>query len=359
MPCELPLRRKIYPHSPGAAIPSALAAACWLLVGAAGAGPAYQDDGDRDSLLAALGRQDRYLETVRKVEVPFGTGSIPVERLRRTSRAFASLVRDDWGTPAFAARLHAEFETVSAGPTHFTGYYLPRLAASRAPDATYRFPLYRKPPGSPLPTHAQIEDEAALAGKGLEVAWVADEFDRYILMVQGSGVLRFPDGSESPVNYDGKNNHPYVSLGKALIADGKLSTASVSIPAIRKYFREHPEEQHGYLLRNPSYVFFRLQPDGPYGVDGIQLTAARSIATDKRFWPSGGVAWVSYPKVAAWKDGIPAGWETGGRFVCDQDTGGAIRGLGRVDMFWGAGEEAAAIAGTLNATGSLTYFLVR
>lgn len=322
----------------------------------------FDDDADRDSLLLALDRQASYLARLKKPEVPFGTGKIPVERLRRTHEEFARLVRDAWGTPEFDRQLQERFEFVSAGPTHFTGYYLPALEARRQPDERFRYPLYRRPPvasGSAYPTHGEIEDGKVLAGKGLEVAWVADEFDRYILMVQGSGVLRFDDGAESPVNYDGKNGHPYVSLGKMLIADGKVSTASVSIPTIRKYFAEHPEEQHGYLVRNPSYIFFRLQDDGPFGVDGVQLTAGRSIATDKRFWPSGGIAYVRYPKVASWRGKQPASWTESGRFVCDQDTGGAIRGMGRLDFFWGAGEEAGAIAGTLNATGSLTYLLVR
>ncbi len=343
-------------------MPAPLRAALLAVALTAGAVPAesfFADDGDQVSLLRALDRQARYLETLEKPEVPFGTGSVPVERLRRTHAAFGQLVREKWGTPEFSSRLDADFEPVEAGTTHFTGYYLPRLDARKAPDATFRYPLYRKPPGTAFPSHAEIEDAGALASRSLEIAWVADEFDRYLLMVQGSGVLRYADGSESFVNYGGKNGHPYASLGKALIADGKLSTASVSIQTIRKYFREHPGDQHGYLVRNPSYVFFRLQPDGPFGVDGIGLTAARSIATDKKYWPSGGIAWIRYPKVATWRDGVPRTWTQGGRFVCDQDTGGAIRGMGRVDLFWGAGDEAAAIAGTLNATGSLTYFLVR
>lgn len=332
-------------------------------VAAASPAPAaFEDDADQASLLLALQRQASYLATLGKTEVPFGTGKIPVERLRRTHEAFSQLVREAWGTPEFARRLEEGFEFVSAGPTHFTGYYLPELEARRQPDERFRFPLYRRPPletGKALPTHSEIEDGGALAGKGLEVAWVADEFDRYVLMVQGSGVLRFDDGTEAFVNYDGKNGHPYVSLGKMLIADGKVSTASVSIPAIRRYFEAHPGEQHSYLVRNPSYVFFRLQDAGPFGVDGVQLTAGRSIATDKRYWPSGAIAYVRYPRVATWKDGRPESWAEGGRFVCDQDTGGAIRGMGRVDFFWGSGEQAREIAGTLNATGSLTYLLVR
>jgi membrane-bound lytic murein transglycosylase A len=330
-----------------------------LATGSTAVPASFGDEGDRESLLLAIDRQTAYLEGLKKTDVPFGTASVPVDRLRRTNREFGKLVREAWGTAEFGKRLTDRFEPVDAGPTHFTGYYMPKLEARSAPDATFRYPLYRKPSGTSLPTHAEIEDNGALASQSLEVAWVSDEFERYILMVQGSGVLRFEDGRERFINYGGKNGHPYVSLGKALIADGKLATGSVSIPAIKRYFSQFPEQQHGYLIRNPSYVFFQLMDEGPFGVDSIQLTGRRSIATDKRFWPSGGIAYIRYPKVASWRGGQPAGWAEGGRFVCDQDTGGAIRGIGRVDIFWGAGDEAAAIAGSLNATGSLTYFLAK
>ncbi|MBM3274957.1 MAG: MltA domain-containing protein, partial [Candidatus Sericytochromatia bacterium] len=236
----------------------------------------FEDEGDRESLLVAVERQTAYLEGLKKPNLPFGTASVAVERLKRTNREFGKLVREAWGTEEFGKRLEARFERIDAGPTHFTGYYLPKLEARLAPDARFRYPLYRKPARTTFPTHAEIEDGGALASQGLEVAWVSDEFERYILMVQGSGVLRFGDGQERFINYGGKNGHPYVSLGKALIADGKLATESVSIPAIKRYFAQFPEQQHGYLLRNPSYVFFQLKDEGPFGVDSIELTGRRS-----------------------------------------------------------------------------------
>ncbi|MNX84777.1 Membrane-bound lytic murein transglycosylase A precursor [compost metagenome] len=167
-------------------------------------------------------------------------------------------------------------------------------------------------------------------------------------MVQGSGILRFEDGREVPVNYGGGNGHPYVSLGKLLVADGKIPAERISVPEIRRYFDAHPEELHGYLIQNPSYVFFKLAESGPFGVSGVMLTAGRSMATDKALSPSGAIAYVRYTQ-----DG-----KEQGRFVCDQDTGSAIKGWGRADIFWGAGEEAGLIAGTLNASGSLTYLLL-
>lgn len=324
--------------------------------------PAFPDDLDKRSLLAALDTQDKYLAKTKRKDLPFGAARVSIEKLRATHEAFKKLVRAHYGTPEFDRALNAEFDLVSAGSTHFTSYYQPLLKARHAPDADYRFPLYRRPPdlmdGQPYLTHSEIE-AGGLSGRGLEVAWVKSEFDRYILMVQGSGMLKFSDGKTSCANYDGKNGRAYSSLGKMLINDGAISAAKVSIPAIRDYFDKNPDKERGYLLRNASYVFFRLEADGPFGVDGIPLTAGRSIATDKAYWPSGAIGYVKYPRPRLDESFKPISWSEGARFVLDQDTGGAIKGLGRVDLYQGAGPEAAAIAGVTNATGSLAFLMVK
>lgn len=310
------------------------------------------DEADKASLLRALERQQAMLAKDRPEPLRLGERLVTTAQLRDTHAAFYRLVQDAFGTPDFDRQLQARFERITA-PAHFTGYYLPRLEARRAPDARFRFPLYARPselkPGAPALTRAEIEDGNVLAGRGLEIAWVEHELDRYLLMVQGSGILRFEDGRETPVNYGGGNGHPYVSLGKLLVTDGKIPAERISVPAIRAYFAEHPEELHGYLVKNPSYVFFRLADAGPFGVSGVVLTPGRSIATDKAISPSGAIAYARYAREG----------RAHGRFVCDQDTGSAIKGWGRADLFWGAGDEAGLVAGTLNATGSLTYLLLR
>lgn len=349
---------------------------------------ALPDDGDKASLLQALDRQRTYFASERSRLFFIGDRPVTWDELRRTSDAFARLVRESWGTPAFERKLQERFELLPASePAHVTGYHLPLLEARRKSDAVFRFPLYRVPGdfvrvdlGAFKPTlagesllgrmeqgrlvpyysRADIEDGGALAGKGLEIAWVRDELARFLLMVQGSGLLRFEDGSVRPVNYGASNGRPYTSLGKLLVADGKIARERISVPAIKEYFAAHPDDLHGYLVRNESYVFFRLAELGPFGSDGILLTPGRSVATDKKVSPSGAIAYLRYAKPVLGPDLKPTGKvEETGRFVCDQDTGSAIKGVGRVDTFWGGGLEAEAVAGTLNATGSITYLLVK
>lgn len=360
---------------------------CGLLPSPAFALSDLADDGDKASLLLALERQGAYLAKDGKSTFLIGDRQVTREALRKTSEAFTRLVRESWGTAEFDRRLQERFELLPASQSaHVTGYHLPLLEARRKPDATFRYPLYQ-PPGdlirvdlgafkpqlagesilgrldkgrvTPYYSRADIEDRGALAARGLEIAWVKDELARFLLMVQGSGLLRFEDGSVKPVNYAGSNGRPYTSLGKLLVGDGKIPLARISVPAIKEYFAAHPDELHGYLVRNESYVFFRLAESGPFGSDGIMLTPGRSVATDKKVSPSGAIAYLRYSKPTLGPDLKLLGVAETGRFVCDQDTGSAIKGIGRVDTFWGGGTEAEAIAGTLNATGSITYLLLK
>lgn len=363
------------------------------LAGPAQAQPAaIADDGDVASLKQAVARTRTYLAGLKRTTLTLGDRQVPVERLRKSADRFAALIDAHWGTPEFERAVTTEFEWVSMagtdgqGKVHFTGYHLPLLEARERADATYRFPLYAAPADLvtvplgafrtnlagqtllgrmqgaqvvPYYTRQEIDDGQALAGRGLEIAWVADEMARYSLMVQGSGLLRYADGRIVNVNYAGQNGHVYSSLGKHLVAEGKIPQALISMPAIQDYFKAHPDELRGYLNRNASYVFFKLSPDGPYGCDGIPLTAGRAIATDKRLFPSGAIAYLEYPRAAFDAQGRPSRWDTGTRFVVDQDTGGAILGPGRVDIYWGGGEEAARQAGTLNGHGRASYLLIK
>lgn len=349
------------------------------------------DDADRDSLLAALGRSAAYLAAVRKPALMLLGKPVPTTRFRQSVQRLAELVRTAWGTPAFDRALRTEFEWVGTpgndgqGTVRFTGYHLPLLEARHERDATFRYPVYAPPPDMlgialgafkpnwagtvlvgrvrngmvvPYYTRAEIEDDHVLAGNGLEIAWVSDELGLFSMMVQGSGLLHFPDGQVVNANYAAQNGRPYVGLGKAMVASGQLSPDQLSMPGITAYFARHPDQLHATLNRNPSYVFFKLAPEGPFGVDGIPLTGGRSIATDKKLFPSGAIAYIQYPHARFNARGQVVGWEKGGRFVLDQDTGGAIQGPGRVDIFYGGGDEAARRAGTLNGNGHLSVLLL-
>lgn len=352
----------------------------------------FADDADRESLLAAIGCTEAYFAKAKPGDRPLLGAKVGLDRLKRSLARFKELVATAWGTPAFDAAIAAEFERVAfggedgRGAVRFTGYHLPLLEAASKPDARFKYPLYAVPADLltcelgafdpalagkrltgrveggrfvPYPDRKAIDDEGALGGKGLEIAWVDSPMDRFSLMIQGSGLLRFRDGRIANVNYAGQNGRKYVAIGKPLIADGKIPAEKMSMPAIEAYFAAHPEEMGRYFNQNPSYVFFKLAPEGPFGCDGVALTPGRAVATDKRLSPSGALVHVRYPKARFAPDGTVAAWEEGSRYVIDQDTGGAITGPGRIDLYLGGGAEAAKTAGTLNGAGRAEVLLLK
>jgi len=165
------------------------------------------------------------------------------------------------------------------------------------------------------------------------------------------------DGNIVSVLYDGQNGRPYKSIGKYLIDSGAMTKENMSMQAIREYLRTHPDKLTDVLNRNPSYVFFRLDMTTSIGNIGVPLTPGRSIATDSRLFPKGALGFISAQKPVI-ENKVITGWVPFTRFVVNQDTGGAIKGPGRVDVFFGQGAEAELTAGNLQHEGSL-YFLLR
>ena len=252
----------------------------------------------------------------------------------------------------------------------FTGYYEPELAGAREPGGAYGTPLLRRPPDlvmvelglfrpdwrgeriagrvvdgrlKPYEKRAAIE-RGALDRYHLGFVWVEDPVDAFFLQIQGSGRVRLPDGSLLRVGYDGQNGQPYVPIGRILVERGELPRDAVSMQAIRGWIKAHPAEGKALMEENPSYVFFReLTGDGPIGAEGVVLTPGRSLAVDRKFVPLGVPIYVDAG------EGLQ-------RLMVAQDTGGAIRGPVRGDLFWGFGSDAAARAGGLKAPGG--YYLL-
>lgn len=255
-----------------------------------------------------------------------------------------------------------------SGEVFFTAYYTPIFAARRAPDAEFRYPLYRRPAdlvstveGQPLGrrtqsgevvpyyTRAEIDQGQLLAGQ--ELVYLADPFEAYVVHVQGSAWLRLGDGSEFHVGYAGKTDRPYRSLGQELIQRGKIAESELSLARIAEYLDAHPHEERELLDANPSYVFFAETEPGPFGSLGTRVTARHTIATDKSVFPRGGAV-----VAVAQLPGEPS-WHTGLYF--DQDTGGAIRSAGRADLYLGVGREAERQAGHTRSLGRLFYLFAR
>jgi len=236
----------------------------------------------------------------------------------------------------------------------FTGYYEIELNGSRQRHGRYQAPLYRKPPdlGPQPPTRAEIED-GALTGRGLEFLWVDDPIDAFFLQIQGSGRVRLSGGGTLRVGYDGQNGHPYVPVGRLLIERGVIPRDKLTMPAILSWMKRYPEAGAALRRENPSYVFFReVKGDGPIGAEGVVLSAERSIAVDRAFIALGIPVWLEADERFVATDGVR-------RLVVAQDTGGAIKGPVRGDVFWGTGDVAGARAGVMNASGRYYLLLPR
>lgn len=296
----------------------------------------------------------------------------------------------DWRTVCDRARawpaadavrfFESEFETarVGDGKTFITGYFEPEIAGSRIRQPGYEVPVYRMPPdlvrgwptatppeqrsgnaplgrvdmsGDYVPYHdrAAIED-GALAGKGLEIAWAADPVEFFFLQIQGSGLLRLPDGGLMRIGYAGQNGRGYVGIGSLMRERGLIGEGPGQYPGsmqgLMRYIRENPEEGRALMRENPSWVFFReVVGDGPFGSLNVPVRARSSVATDPNYIPLGAPVWLDVDRAEA--DGL---WIA-------QDTGGAIKGANRFDTFWGNGPEARTIAGGMSSRGDALLFL--
>ncbi|MGH6912588.1 MAG: murein transglycosylase A, partial [Geminicoccales bacterium] len=210
-----------------------------------------------------------------------------------------------------------------------------------------------------VPYHSRGEIESgALDDRGLELLWVDDRVDKFFLQIQGSGQVVLEDGRLIRVGYAGQNGHPYRAIGRDLIEIGALPPEQVSMQSIRTWLEANPGAARAIMDRNRSYVFFQenseLGPDdGPIGAQGVPLTAGRSLAVDLRFIPLGAPVWLDSSAP------FPDGEAPLRRLMIAQDTGGAIKGVVRGDVFWGAGALAEAVAGRMKSTGRYAVLLPR
>ncbi|HEY9660642.1 MAG TPA: murein transglycosylase A [Allocoleopsis sp.] len=355
--------------------------------------------GSRQSLLQAIDYSLRYLNTS---EAEAAYANYPVQaftrdRVQRSLERFRQLLLESDSAAELREAVFQEFELYQSigsdnqGTVHFTGYFQPVYAASRTPTAEFRYPLYRQPPNLaqwslPHPTRLQLEGQDGLQGdrgqlRGLELVWLRDRLEAYLVQVQGSAQLQLSDGSTLAVGYDGRTDYPYVSLGRELVKDGKIPEAELNLPRVIQYFQTHPTELNRYIPRNNRFIFFKETTGSPaVGSLNVPVTSERSIATDKSLMPPGALALIqteipdptganstgadstgadsaSTDSTSTDSATLTPRWVS--RYVLDQDTGGAIRGAGRVDIFMGSGKAAGDRAGLINHTGQLYYLLLR
>ncbi|MEG4504314.1 murein transglycosylase A [Microcoleus sp. F6_B4] len=333
--------------------------------------------GDKELLLRSIDHSLRYLNTSAAATAysRYPVAGVTRDRVRRSLDRFRQLVVSSTNPAQLQESVKREFVFYKStgkdgkGTVAFTGYFEPTYAASRTPNSEYRYPLYRLPPNmaswpKPHPTRLQLEGEDALQGskgllRGLELVWLRDRFQAFLVHVQGSARLQLTDGSVMTVGFAGKTSHSYTGVGRELVKDGKFTLEELNLPKLKEYFTNFPADMNKYLPKNESFVFFRDTNGVPAtGSIGVPVTAERSIATDKALMPPGALALIStklpYPNAAGQLEQNAVN-----RYVLDQDTGGAIKGAGRVDVFMGTGNLAGDRAGYINSTGELYYPLLK
>ncbi len=333
--------------------------------------------GDRQALRVAIDRSLRYLRTPAAVKAyrNYLVPGIGRDRVQRSLQRFRHLLLTSHSPAELQQAVCREFAFYQAigqdqqGTVAFTGYFEPAYTASRIPTQQYRYPLFRSPAtlatwSHPHPTRIQLEGIDGLQTangplRGLELVWLRDRLEAFLIQVQGSARLDLTDGSQMTVGYAGNTHYPYTSIGKELIADNKMQPESLTLPALIQYFQTNPTELDRYLPRNNRFIFFRQTGGAPAtGSLGLPVTPERSIATDKSLMPPGALALIQ-TQIPAVNQPHPLQLPLVSRYVLDQDTGGAIRGPGRVDIFMGSGAIAGDRAGLINNTGQLYYLLLK
>lgn len=350
--------------------------------------PEFTDDMDFASLRNAITSNLEYLRSQdQHKKIHLAGRTYPISRLVESQEFFLLLLAGKPTGKELDQRVRENFDVFQATGTSginlrrkmlVTGYYQPVFSGSLQRREPFIYPLYSVPPdlvqhktsegqkiigrmeeNRLVPYWSREEIELREKAAGSEIVWLQDPFDAFVLHVQGSGLIRLRDGSLRSIQYAAKNGHPYRSIGKYMVETGRIRLEDASMKTIRKYLEDNPREQDEILHHNPSFIFFNWsQTQGAVGNLGKELTAGRSIAVDQNCFPPGALGFLFSGKPAA--KGIKSlQGQPLHRFVVVQDTGSAIRGAGRVDLYRGTGDEAGEQAGRMKDPGTLYFFILR
>lgn len=354
--------------------------------------PTFRDDIALDSLVLAVKRNIEYLDRLDPGKLfSYGPDKFTCQQVKESQKAFLELITKNPDLDQLNKELKEHFKVYRAagrvGKTKvlFTGYFLPTFDARLTRDDSFRYPIYRKPEDLvkidlslfnkkfngqrivariddtrvlPYYSRYEIDTKKVLQGRGLEIAWLKDPVDVSFLQIQGSGRLRLANGDTILVGYGASNGLPYRSIGRYMVDKGYMRKEEASMQAIRRYLSLHPKVAREVLNHNPSYVFFRILENGPLGNINVPITPGRSLALDARLFPKGALAFISCQKPIVDSAGHITRWKEFSRFVLNQDTGGAIKGAGRADLFFGRGLYAEVTAGHMKHEGEL-YVLIK
>ncbi len=354
--------------------------------------PKIIDSLTRESFFLTLRKHIDVMKTSSLVKDPmiFGEKTIPKAHYLSALEAIFNHQVDwvEWIEANF--ELHEVYGRDEWGEVLSTGYYEPQVKGSKTATTLFSQPVYASPPDLvtinlksfsykftkglehnsltgriadkkivPYFVRKEIDSEKKLAGLGLELAWI-DPIDSFFIQIQGSGVIVFENGESMRIGYADQNGHPYVAIGKHL--SHVIPLKEMSMQRIREHLKTlPPSEQQNILNNNPSYVFFKKLQTQALTYTGVEVSDGRTIATDKILMPKGALAWldIEEPIFQSASSTTPIAWERRPRLVFDQDTGGAIKGPGRVDLYYGNDESSAQKAGVMRKLGKMYYLLPR
>ena len=353
--------------------------------------PTFEDNGDFSDLMAAIDGSLNYLSRIPdEREFNFNDDVYIAAHLKKSLQVFRTQLASNPTTDElnrFIRKKYLLYRSVGnngRGKMLVTGYFEPTIKGSLEKSPTFPYPVYAIPDDLtiidlslfgdqfkgkkitgrytgktvvPYYQRSEIDHTGILDDRSDILAWVGDPIDLFFLQIQGSGKILLESGEYINVHYHTVNGHPYRSIGKLLIDEEKIARKEMSMQKIRSYLQKHPEEVERVLNHNPSYVFFKLEEDGPIGYLQVKLTPGRSIALDRKIFPPAALAYIETQKPELDRIGEIYEWHDHRAFVLNQDTGGAIKGPGRADLFWGNGQYAEVAAGHMQHPGTL-YFLV-
>ena len=353
--------------------------------------PNFSDDLAFDGLEHGILKSIAYLQKVpADRSYQFGKDRFNAAHVMQSLQYFLDFIRTNPSSRELKKFIRSNYSVYQSigrdqkGEVLFTGYYEPHLSGRLSPDEEFQFPIYALPTDLmkidlsgfnekykgetivgrytgqtvvPYYDRREIDEDEVLAGKVEPLAWVKDPVDVFFLQIQGSGKVFLDTGQVINVHYHGTNGRPYRAIGALLIQEQIIPKEEMSMQKIRAYLHAHPEEMAAVFNYNPSYVFFKLESEGPLGYINVLLTPGRSVALDRRIFPPAALAFIQTKKPVVDSARQIDSWTDFSRFVLNQDTGGAIRGPGRADLFWGNGPYAEIAAGHLKHTGKL-YFLI-
>ena len=337
----------------------------------------FSDDLDFSLLDKAITRQlENFERRGLKGTIRFGTLTYPKTILKDsllTLRSLSSTAQDCFKTRSkdvcyaeFSQSVNATFNiykpTSETGKTKFTSYYTPDFKGSRVQTDEYKNPIYSLPDNEAdrKLSRVQIDLDGKLRGKGLEFLWVKETlFDIYFMHIQGGGRVVLPDGSTTYLSYTGANGQKFQMVSQYLINSGLMERERTNYFTQRAFLEEHPEHQRATYGTAPFFIYFKETAEEPHGLDNISLTEGRSLAWDNTIYKSLGVInFIQTVKTTHEDENGKPVKVPFSRFFLSQDTGSAIRGTARCDLYWGYGEEALFVAGKLMEMGN-QFFLIK